>query len=303
MPKVSVLMNCYNGEAYLKEAIDSIYAQTFQDFEIIFWDNCSTDGSLDITLNYDSRLRYFRGEKNVPLYAARNLALAKTEGEIIAILDVDDIWMPTKLERQLPLFDNPKVGLVYSDTYFLKDGKIIGQFFKNRSPKRGNVFNQLFTSNYFLSLETVMFRKKVLEEWSYAFDDRFNHIGDADLFRRIALNWEVDFINRPLAYWRVHAKSLSWAHAHGFYKETKKLIDVYLEIIPDFATKYKRAHYLLKKEAAIGEAKEYMAKGQGPKATSLLLPYFPSIKPMILAMMGLAPTIVSKKILESRSLV
>lgn len=303
MPKISVLMNCFNGEAYLKEAIDSVYAQTFQDFEIIFWDNCSTDSSLEITLNYDSRLRYFKSEKTIPLYAARNLAMEKASGEIIAVLDVDDLWMPTKLEKQIPLFDNPKVGLVYSDTYFLKDGKVISQFFKNRSPKKGKVFEDLFTSNYFLSLETVMFRKVTLKDWDYVFDDCFNHIGDADLFRRIALNWEVDFVNEPLAYWRVHSKSLSWVHADGFHKETEKLIEKYLEIIPDFKNAHKRAYLLMKKEVAIGKAKKYIAEGEGLRATSLLFPYFPSLKPLVLGVMGLIPTVISKRILEGRSLV
>lgn len=303
MPKVSVIMNCFNGEAYLKEALDSVYAQTYQDFEIIFWDNCSTDSSLDITLNYDSKLRYFKGEKKIPLYAARNLAIEKAQGEIIAILDVDDLWLPQKLEKQLPLFDSPKVGLVYSDTYFLKDGKIIRQFFKHRNPKRGNVFYDLFTSNYFLSLETVLFRKKTLEDWPYPFDERFNHIGDADLFRRIALNWEVDFVNTPLAYWRVHSQSLSWVNAAGFHQETEKLIETYKKIIPDFMTTHHKAYQLMKKEVAIGKAKKLIAEGNRNEAICQLKPFFPESKTLALGLLGLLPYPLSRKLLESRNLV
>ncbi|MEK7079138.1 MAG: glycosyltransferase, partial [Patescibacteria group bacterium] len=67
VPKVSIIMNCFNGSKYLRESIDSVYAQTYRNWEIIFWDNASTDNSAEIAKNYDSRLRYFRSERNYPL--------------------------------------------------------------------------------------------------------------------------------------------------------------------------------------------------------------------------------------------
>ena len=73
-PLVSVVMNCYNSDRYLKEAIDSVYAQTFLDWEIIFWDNASTDRSAEISKSYDDKLLYFLGNQHVSLGAARNLA-------------------------------------------------------------------------------------------------------------------------------------------------------------------------------------------------------------------------------------
>ena len=114
MPTVSVIMNCFNGEKYLREAIDSVYAQTYKNWEIIFWDNASTDNSAEIAKSYDEKLRYFRGEKTVPLYAARNLALKQAKGKYIAFLDCDDYWLPQKLERQVEIFESDKkIGLVY----------------------------------------------------------------------------------------------------------------------------------------------------------------------------------------------
>src|SRR3989304_6187690 len=105
MARVSIIMNCLNCAKYLREAIDSIYAQTYKDWEIIFWDNASTDDSAVIAGNYDGRLRYFRDEEVVPLGKSRNLAMEKAGGEYIAFLDCDDKWMPEKLERQIPLFE------------------------------------------------------------------------------------------------------------------------------------------------------------------------------------------------------
>ena len=91
-PLVSIIMNCYNGEQYLKEAIDSIYAQTYNNWEVIFIDNCSTDNSAEIAKSYeDERIKYHKVRKNIPLYAARNIAINKCNGEYIGFLDCDDI--------------------------------------------------------------------------------------------------------------------------------------------------------------------------------------------------------------------
>ena len=97
-PLVSIIMNCYNGEKFLKEAIDSIYAQTYSNWEIIFWDNASTDDSACIAKSYDDRLKYHLAQETTPLGEARDLALKKINGKYISFLDCDDIWLPKKLK-------------------------------------------------------------------------------------------------------------------------------------------------------------------------------------------------------------
>ena len=193
---VSVLMNCCNGQEFVVEAIESVLAQTYKNWEIIFWDNASTDDSAKIVQSYpDKRIRYFRGEKTIPLYSARNLALKEVRGEFIAFLDVDDLWTADKLGKQIPLFENKKVGLVFADTLFIKkDREVIKQYYKHRGYKTGSCFKTLL-EDYYLSLETVIIRKKTVEGFNPIFDDRFNHIGDADLFRRISYYWELAMIN------------------------------------------------------------------------------------------------------------
>ena len=97
-PLVSVIMNCYNGEKYLKEAIDSVCAQTYENWEIIFWDNQSADQSAKIFQSYnDPRLKYHYAPIHTFLYEARNNAIEKARGEFIAFLDVDDWWYSEKL--------------------------------------------------------------------------------------------------------------------------------------------------------------------------------------------------------------
>ena len=109
-PLVSVIMNCLNGEKFLREAIDSVYSQTYKNWEIIFWDNVSTDRSNEIANSYDSRLRYFRGKKTISLGAARIKALENCRGEYIAFLDVDDLWLTKKLELQIQKILRKHVG-------------------------------------------------------------------------------------------------------------------------------------------------------------------------------------------------
>ena len=83
---VSIIMNCYNGQRFLKEAIDSVYQQDYEDWEIIFWDNASEDDSAKIAKSYDKKLKYFLAPSNTSLGEARNIALQKAHGKYIAFL-------------------------------------------------------------------------------------------------------------------------------------------------------------------------------------------------------------------------
>src|SRR5664279_817293 len=106
MPKVTVIMNCLNGERFVRQAIQSVYDQTFSDWEIVFWDNASTDATATIANSFsDGRLRYFRSEKTVALGQARQWALAKARGDWVAFLDHDDALLPQRVERQMAELD------------------------------------------------------------------------------------------------------------------------------------------------------------------------------------------------------
>ena len=98
-PLVSILVNCYNGERYLNQCINSIINQSYKNWELIFWDNCSTDNSSKIIKNYkDKRVKIFKSKTFNRLYKARNLAIKKCKGKYICFLDVDDMWLKKKLE-------------------------------------------------------------------------------------------------------------------------------------------------------------------------------------------------------------
>ena len=90
-PFVSIIMNCYNGEEFLNTAVDSVLAQSYQNWELIFWDNQSSDNSAKVfSAHCDTRLKYFLAPDHTLLYEARNYAVQKSKGEYLAFLDVDD---------------------------------------------------------------------------------------------------------------------------------------------------------------------------------------------------------------------
>ena len=116
---VSIIIPCYNSESYLANAIDSVLTQTYPHWELFIVDDCSTDKSSAIIADYvaqDSRIHYLKtsspsGSPCLP----RNMGIKAANGRFIAFLDSDDCWLPTKLEEQLPLFEKPNVGIVYSN--------------------------------------------------------------------------------------------------------------------------------------------------------------------------------------------
>ena len=224
---VSVIVNCFNGEKYLKSAIDSILAQTYKNFEVIFWDNASTDGTKRIIDSYkDKRIKYFRSESTVKVYAARNLALAKCNGEFVAFLDSDDLWLPTKLEKQIPLFSDTEVGLVFSDSlFFTNNGKKRNNYSKGY-PKTGYCFDELL-KDYHLDIETVVLRHSLLLNNNLKFNDLFNCVGDADLFISVSLISKISMVKEVLAKWRIHNESITATQKEKFITEERDIIMKY----------------------------------------------------------------------------
>ena len=110
-PLVSILMNCYNGEKYLEVALKSVFDQTYKNWELVFWDNLSSDKSEEILKRFkDPRVKYFKSDIHTSQYEARNKGIEKCEGDILAFLDVDDFWLPEKLEQQIKLFQHSNIG-------------------------------------------------------------------------------------------------------------------------------------------------------------------------------------------------
>ncbi len=206
-PLVSIIMNCHNGEKYLLYSLKSVLNQQYKNWELIFWDNKSTDGSAKIVKNLrDKRIRYFYSSKKDVLYKARNLAIKKSKGEFIAFLDVDDMWTKDKLKLQISkLLKHKKAGLIFGNFYkfYNSDKKKIA--YKNNLPE-GKITNFL-VKNYQVAFLTVVIRKKFLKNFK-VFDYNYDLLADYDFVLFFSINNKFVSINKPLAYYRIHDEQL-----------------------------------------------------------------------------------------------
>jgi glycosyltransferase involved in cell wall biosynthesis len=231
-------MNCYNGERYLRQSVDSVINQKYQNWELIFWDNISTDSSKLIIDSYkDKRIKYFISNKFTSLGKARNLAINKVKGELIGFLDTDDLWMTDKLDLQVPEFlKDPKVGIVICNTIFFNNKK--EKVYYKTPPSQGYVFRDLLKS-YFISLETVVIRKESLKNLKYFFNDRYNIIEEFDFLIRLSQNVKLKYVNKVLSKWRIHPNSLTWEKSDLYPKELEFFLDDLILNNPQFDEEFK----------------------------------------------------------------
>ncbi|MBI1811178.1 MAG: glycosyltransferase [Nitrospirae bacterium] len=279
-PTVSVIMNCLNGSKYLAEAIDSIYSQTYKDWEIIFWDNASADNSPDIAKSYDERLRYFKGEKTVPLYEARNYAVQQANGKYIAFLDCDDMWLPRKLEWQVAEFEiDEKVGLVHTNVEILEGNNNIRRM-SNIQPS-GNVFRQLLR-HYSINLQTAMISRAALYSLNEWFDGLLNHSGDTDLFLRIAHNWNVKYLPVVTARYREHGENRSLKFAADIPVELEYIIGKLAGLYRDFRKEYEMELIELRMRLQKGLAVAKWKSENGHESRKLALKHLASVRSFVL---------------------
>lgn len=272
-PLVSVIMNCLNCEQYLQEAIDSVYAQSYKNWEIVFYDNASLDASATIAQGYDGRLHYVCGDSTIPLGAARNAAIEHAKGDLIAFLDCDDRWLPDKLEQQIKLFsEHSEVDFAYGNFYFTRPGskrRYLG--FRKRQPQ-GRVFGK-FLTHFPVNLQTVMIRKSALDNLSELFDINLNLAEDYDLFLRLVYEAKAVYLDQPLAIYRMHAGMSSIRFAEKYPDELIYCVDKLKKLYPGLGRDYRKELAYLDAKAAYWRAKAAILRGCSRDARALLKPY------------------------------
>ena len=272
-PTVSIIMNCLNCAEDLPAALASVKAQSFQDWEIIFWDNGSTDPSSEIAQSFGQKLRYFHSKETAVLGAARNLALREARGRYIAFLDCDDLWLEEKLEEQVALFeDNPRLGLVCTDTEIFAGSRILSRVFARTAPVRGRVFRELMQRQW-ISMSSAMLRAQALHSLDHWFDESLNLCEEADLFYRIAHDWELDYVDAPLTRWRVHGANTTFRKFGQFAQETLYILDKHRRIYPYYEEEHGVLVELLTRRAAFQQGVALWRDGQGAKAREAIAPY------------------------------
>jgi glycosyltransferase involved in cell wall biosynthesis len=269
MPKVSIIMNCYNGERYLQAAIDSIFAQTFTDWELVFWDNASTDNSANIVKAYgDRRIRYFRGERNVPLGEARKLAMEQVTGEWIGFLDTDDLWYPQKLTRQIAALSDDSHIVCYSGIDEIRpDGTLI----RTISPlyATGWMFEHQLMQ-YDINMVSPLIKRKVLDEHILMFNPEVTASEEYNLFLRVIVHGSVAAIEEPLAAMRIGAGTLTDRQMYRWADERMLTLRQLEDENPGISERYPRAFLVAHARAEYYRARYFMSEGRTAEARDAL---------------------------------
>ena len=218
-PLVSVIMNCHNGETYLKESINSLINQTYKNWELIFWDNFSSDSSKEVLIQFsDKRIKYYYTKNFTPLYEARNLAIKKTSGEFISFLDTDDWWSPKRLEKQIELFFKDKnLDIVYTNFYFFYNKTKTKKIISKKNLPDGKITQKLLSHYNIGGILTTLCKKKIFQ--TKQFIGKYEIIGDFDFFVNVSLSSFFGCIQEPLAYYRVHESNMSSRKIHLHIQE------------------------------------------------------------------------------------
>ena len=218
-PLISIIMNCHNGEVFLKESINSVINQTYKNWELIFWDNFSNDRSKEILLKFsDNRIKYYHAEKFTSLYEARNLAIKKASGEFISFLDTDDWWSPKRLEKQIELFFKDKnLDVVYTNFYLFYNKTKTRKIVSKKNLPDGKITQKLLINYNIGGILTALCKKKIFQ--TKKFIGKYEIIGDFDFFVDVSLSSFFGCIQEPLAYYRIHGSNTSLRKIHLYIQE------------------------------------------------------------------------------------
>jgi glycosyltransferase involved in cell wall biosynthesis len=224
MPAVSICLPVYNGENYLAKAIESALAQTFEDFELLIANDCSTDKTQAIIDKYaqqDKRIKSWINEKNLKLFGNYNACMERASGEFIKLFAHDDLFDPTLLQRMLDIFKkHPNLSLVTSARCWIdakgdriqaesdRAGKIMRPFDKDTSLTAVEAITGTLKelTNWLGEPSSQMFRKKHADG---GYDTNFKQIGDLELSYRLLQHGDYYFIADELCFFRSHQESWS----------------------------------------------------------------------------------------------
>jgi glycosyltransferase involved in cell wall biosynthesis len=238
-PAVSVVLPVYNQEKLLARAIESVFAQTFSDWELIVIDDGSTDRSRQIAESFGSRVQVLTQANSGP-YVARNLALSRAQGEFVAFIDSDDIWLPHRLESQLTLIQSKQnVGLVFGDAVMIDYSssarrKLPHTYFEIMKPARGNVLSSLVDYN-FVPQSSVLVRQCCFEKLG-GFSLAYPRAADYAKWLQIAMHYEFDFVDKPVMEYAIRDGNFGRGALRDYFGQTI-LYEELLRSATDPATK------------------------------------------------------------------
>jgi glycosyltransferase involved in cell wall biosynthesis len=210
-PIISVIIPTYNRARFLERAINSVLKQTYQNFELIIVDDCSTDDTESIIKNFiDERIVYIKLKKNSgSSVLTRNKGIKVAKGEYVAFLDSDDEWISEKLQKQIELFtesNNFNLGFVSCNAIYIyeKENRILNRIIQR--PK--DVFKKLLEANFIPSASSVLIKKEVFNTIGL-FDRKIKGVQDWDMWIRISQKYAFDFVPESLLKYYIHNSNIT----------------------------------------------------------------------------------------------
>lgn len=285
-PAISINLCCYNSEKYLRETLQSIVNQTYKDWELVIINDGSSDSTESIILEFINQGYpiIYHYQENRGLGASRNEALKLSQGEYIALIDHDDIWLPQKLEKQIPLFIDPQVGLVYCGALHFLDGTKFAYSTYDLGPPacKGNIFGTLL-ANYGLTLSTIVIRRSVLVGIPW-FPEEMVIAEELDLILRIAYSWKIDYVLEPFVKYRVYEGNTTVKATESEYQEREEILKRLVRFFPFIMNEYKRelahfrekntliqTHFLWQKNERVEARKTYLKLFRANRKWKLLV--------------------------------
>ena len=229
MPAVSIIIPTYNRGHVLGRAIQSVLAQTYQDFDLIIIDDGSTDETEKLVKSFNSEMiRYIRHNENKGPAAARNTGIQLASGDYIAFLDSDDEWMPEKLEKQMRIFEKAplEVGIVHTGFVMTRNNKKRYIRSGGIASKDGGVFSNLRKGDSVLPSTTLV--KVECFKRAGVFDERFSPIEDSELFLRMSRYYQFKCVNEPLVIYYLQPDSIS-ANKSACIKPYRLMLETYFD--------------------------------------------------------------------------
>lgn len=275
MPRVSINLCCYNSAPFLERTLQSVITQTFTDWELVVVNDGSTDATGAIVQRYRSEgwPIIYHEQQNAGVAGAHNQAFRLSSGEYIAFLDHDDLWVPHKLERQVPLFEGrPEIGLVFSDCVNVLDDGYAFRRFQKCTPHAGDAFRQLL-SQYFLTTSTILIRRAVVTDMAEWFDPRFKVLPDAEFFLRVASRCQLAFVNEPLARVHMHRGNTLSTGRERLPAEMRAILEKQRALHAHFDRDFAQEIHRFQLGLARGEARLAWAAGRRRQALDLVRPY------------------------------
>lgn len=236
MPKVTIGMPTYNRAEYLKTSIPQVLNQTYSDFEFIICDDCSSDNTPEVVKSFsDSRIRYYRNEKNLNIPGVLNRILNISVGEYIIFLHDHDIFEPNLLKKMCILLEtNPEIGFVHPGVAFINsDGSsrkdLIADFPIIMSGH--DLADKILLSDNFTSpiCACGVVRRKAYEEVGFYYDDKFGFVSDVDMWLRLLMKFKVGYINEPILFCRIREDDHQFSKVS--WKVNKWLVGLFKENI------------------------------------------------------------------------